>query len=122
MIDEKSVKLAAALNRETVNKNIKWHMTDAPQALTYANNDIMQMVYWTVYNERKIVIFKKQYRHYFDEEEWTWAEGLSLCIVTEDFRLIWENDEQSQALRDLYKNVTKQASGFYELLDDLLNN
>lgn len=122
MIDEKSVKLAAILNRETVNKNITWHVNDAPDTLTYASNDILQVIYWTVFKNKKIVLFKKQYRHYFDEDEWTWAEGLSLCIVSDDFKPLWENDEQSQALRDLYKNVTKQASGFNDLLDDLINN
>ena len=121
MIDEKSVKFAVALNRETVNKNITWHAMDAPETFTYANNDIMQVIYWTEYKAKKVVIFNKQYRHYFDEEEWSWSDRLVLCIVSDDFKQLWTNEEQSQALRDLYKTVTKQASGFNELLDDLLS-
>ncbi|WP_276971012.1 hypothetical protein [Tatumella ptyseos] len=121
MADERSIKLAAALNRETVNNNITWHVMDAPETLTIATNDIMQVIYWAKYKDKKMVIFSRQYRYYFDEDEWTWAEGLVLSIVSNDFKQIWADYEESQALRDLYKTVTKQASGFNDLLDDLLS-
>ncbi|MFJ5398444.1 hypothetical protein [Pectobacterium sp. CHL-2024] len=121
MIDEKSISLAVALNKETVRKNITWHVDDAPANLTFGSNNILQVIYWADYKNKRIVIYNHQYRHYLDDVEWTWGDGIVLCIVTNDFKPIWKNEEQSQALRDLYASVTKQAAGFHDLLGDLLN-
>ncbi len=120
MIDEQSIALAVSLNRETVRKNIIWEVIDAPFNLTNGSEDIVQVVYWTIYSGKKIVIYNRQYRHYFDEEQWSWSDGLVLAIVSEDFKPLWMNYEPSQALGDLFKTVTKQASGFNDLLDELL--
>ncbi|MGL9611008.1 hypothetical protein [Escherichia coli] len=60
-------------------------------------------------------------RYYFDEHEWSWAEGLVLAIVTPSYKTLWETFEQTQALRDLFNSVSKQASGFNDIVEDLLN-
>ena len=119
---DKTTTLIVAINRDTIEKKLTWTAIDAPIELTAGSEDRISIVYWTDYKERKVVIYTRKYKNYFDESEWAWAEGVVLAIVTPDFKTLWETDEQTQALRDLFSSVSKQASGFNDLLDDLLNS
>jgi hypothetical protein len=121
MTDNKTTKLAVALNKETVRKNIAWKVMDAPSTFIEGTDDIIQVIYCTKFKDKNIVIYNRQHRHYYDELEWTWSGGVILSVVTDNYKPIWKSDEQSQALWDLYNNVTKQAAGINELLDDLLD-
>ncbi|MDE8814531.1 hypothetical protein VC885_13155 [Citrobacter freundii] len=120
MADNKTTKLAVALNKETVRKNIEWKVMDAPKPFTEGTDDILQVIYSTKFKDKNIVIYNRQYKYFYDVDEWNWSEGIILAIVTDNFKPIWKSDEQSQALWDLYSNVTRQAAGVNKLLDDLL--
>lgn len=120
MADNKTTKLAVALNKETVRKNIEWKVMDAPKPFTEGTDDILQVIYSTKFKDKNIVIYNRQYKYFYDVDEWNWSEGIILSIVTDNFKPIWKSDEQSQALWDLYSNVTRQAAGVNKLLDDLL--
>ena len=121
MFSEKTTKLVVALNRETVEKKLKWSALDAPDTLTLGNEDVIHIIYWTDYKASRFIVYNRKYKHYYDEFEWSWSEGPVIAIVTEDFKVLWESYEQTQALRDLYYNVTKQASGYNDILDELLS-
>ncbi|MWT70550.1 hypothetical protein [Escherichia coli] len=121
MHNDKTTKLIVSLNKLTVQKMINWMAIDAPENLVNGTQDIIQVVFHTKYKEKDFVIYSRKYRYYFDEHEWSWAEGLVLAIVTPSYKTLWETFEQTQALRDLFNSVSKQASGFNDIVEDLLN-
>ncbi|MBZ1747095.1 hypothetical protein ACYA8F_26265 [Klebsiella pneumoniae] len=121
MYNDKTTKLVVSLNKLTVQKSINWTVIDAPENLVNGTQDIVQVVFHTKHMEKDFVIYNRKYRYYFDEHEWSWAEGIVLAIVTPSYKIIWETHDQTQALRDLYSSVSKQASGFNDIVDDLLN-
>lgn len=121
MYNDKTTKLVVSLNKLTVQKSINWTVIDAPENLVNGTQDIVQVVFHTKHMEKDFVIYNRKYRYYFDEHEWSWSEGIVLAIVTPSYKTIWETHDQTQALRDLYSSVSKQASGFNDIVDDLLN-
>ncbi|MFL3320445.1 hypothetical protein [Klebsiella michiganensis] len=121
MYNDKITKLVVTLNKLTVQKSISWQAIDAHENLTNGTQDILQVVFHTTYSEKHFIIYNRKYRHYFDEHQWSWAEGIVLAIVTPSFKILWETYVQTQALRDLYSSVSKQASGFDDIVDELLN-
>ncbi|MDQ2130638.1 hypothetical protein R4I72_18080 [Leclercia adecarboxylata] len=121
MYSDKTIKLVVLLNKLTVQKSLEWTVFDAPKSLTEGTEDKIQIIFHTNYKEKDFVIYNRKFRHYIDEYEWSWTEGIVLAIVTPDFKPIWEMYEQTQALRDLFNSVSKQASGFDDFVDELLN-
>ncbi|MDI6951971.1 hypothetical protein QMN49_11040 [Escherichia coli] len=121
MHNDKTTKLIVSLNKLTVQKMINWMAIDAPENLVNGTQDIIQVVFHAKYKEKDFVIYSRKYRYYFDEHEWSWAEGLVLAIVTPSYKTLWKTFEQTQALRDLFNSVSKQASGFNDIVEDLLN-
>ncbi|EIX1616019.1 hypothetical protein MJ669_004020 [Cronobacter sakazakii] len=121
MHNDKTIKLVVSLNKLTVQKSIEWTVLDAPENLIEGTEDIIQVVFHANFKGKDFVLYNRKYRYYLDEHEWAWAEGLVLAIVTPTYKPIWETYEQTQALRDLFNSVTKQASGFNDFVDELLN-
>jgi hypothetical protein len=121
MTNDKALKLVVALNKETIQDNIKWVALNAPETFTEGSSDIIHIIYKSKFKDFLFALYQRRYRHYFDEDAWSWGEGLVLAIINENDKVLWDTYEQSQALRDLYNSVTKQASGFNNILDDLLS-
>lgn len=120
--DTDATKLYVKLNKLTITKLIRWELAENVEPLIEASEDRIQTVYWTLHGGKKLAIYLRKYKHFFDEFDWAWAEEVQFAIVTEDFYILWKSRGNDQALTDLYETVSRQASGFYELFDDLLNS
>lgn len=117
MYYDQTTKLLVKLNKITAENEITWEAIDAPRGLTDANEDVIHIMYWTDYKEKKLAIYLRKYKHFYDEFDYHWSEGIVFSIVNENFKTLWDYYEQTQALRDLYESVAKQASGFDDLFD-----
>ncbi|EMA8651640.1 hypothetical protein [Cronobacter malonaticus] len=119
--DETETKLYVRLNKETVKKLIKWEAIEAPSNFTEASEDIVDTLFLLEYKGKKLALYLRKYKYFLDEERWVWGEDPELAIVTDKLKILWNSKNSSQALRDLYETVTRQASGFNDLINDLLN-
>lgn len=120
--DTDATKLYVKLNKLTSGKKIQWKLAENVESLISASDDRIQTVYWALHSGKKIAIYLRKYKYFLDDSNWVWAEEVQFSIVNENFDILWKSRGNDQALIDLYETVSRQASGFYDLFDDLLNS
>ncbi|EDF9812424.1 TPA: hypothetical protein ACU94I_001054 [Klebsiella aerogenes] len=121
MYQDKSIKLILALNKNTKNKSLLWSAIDTPLSFDDGTEDRIPVLYVCNYKEKTLALYLRRYKYFYDEHDFYWAEKKCLSIINDQYQILWESDEQGQAINDLYSTVTEQASGIDDLLNDLLD-
>ena len=119
---EKVGKLLTTLIRETTEGNVIWSVTDVPEALSYATEASVPLYLQTKYNSKIIGIYDIRIRNYTDIDDFHWVEEIGFCIVDEKGRVIWELNQSSPALRDLFNTARLQAAGIDDLLGEMVDD
>ncbi|AEG99327.1 TPA: hypothetical protein PCX98_004362 [Klebsiella aerogenes] len=115
-------KLYVKLSRETSEDKLVWKIVLSKDfiALTEANEDRIGAVYTCDYKGKKLAIYLRKYKHFFDDVEWAWTEEPQLAIVTDNYEVLWKSRYCDSTLINLYEIVSRQGSGFNDLIDDLI--
>ncbi len=121
-IESKTAQLVTKLMRETAEGSVSWKVEDVPDALWKGTESIIPLYLQTNYKGTRIGIYEVRSKHFYDEPEYYWTEGLGLCVVDPYGKVTWESREYSPALQSLYETAREDASGIDNILDDLLND
>jgi len=121
-IESKTAQLVSKLMRETSEGLVSWKVEDAPDALWRGTETIIPLYLQTNYKGTVIGIYEVRSKHFYDEHDFHWSEGLGLCVVDRFDKVIWESNEYSPALQSLYETAREDASGINDILDNLLND
>lgn len=120
--DTKTAQLITKLIRETAKGNIEWEVKDAPDSLNYETEQSVPLFLQTEYKGRLLGVYDLRIKSFYDEHAFYWSEGIGFCIVDKAGRVLWESNEHSPALLDLFNTAREQASGIDDILDDLLSD
>jgi hypothetical protein len=120
--ESKAAQLITKLIRETAKGNVKWEVEDAPRSLNNETEQSVPLYLQTKYKGKVLGVYDLRTKHFTDEEVFHWSEGIGFCIVDERGRVVWENQERSPALLDLFNTAREQASGIDDILDNLLDD
>lgn len=118
--ESKTLLLATQLIRETVNGLVKWKIKEPPRALIEATERVVPLYLETEYKGKLLGVYDIRSKSFYDEHAFYWSESIGLCVVDNQGRVLWESDEYTQALLDLYNIAREQVSGVNNILDDLL--
>ncbi len=121
-IESKTSKLITKLMRETINGNVSWQVMEPPSALDEATERVIPIYLQAKYKNTFVGIYEVRSKSFYDEHSFYWTESIDFCIVNEEGKVIWEANEYSPALLDLFNTAREQASGIDDLLDDLLED
>jgi len=119
--ESKITKLITKLIRETSKRDVIWVIRDAPRALNRDTEKSVPLFLQTEYKGKLLGIYDARSKDFYDEHSFYWSESIGFCILDKQDRVIWESDEYSQALLDLFNTAREQASGIDNILDDLLD-
>ena len=119
--ENKTAQLITKLIRETAKDNVKWEVEEAPRSLNYETESSVPLYLQAEYKGKLLGIYDHRSKHFTDVDEYYWSESIGFCIVDTDGRVIWESNEYSPALLDLFNTAREQASGIDDILDDLLS-
>ena len=120
--DTKTAQLITKLIRETAKGNIKWEVKDAPDSLNYETEQSVPLYLQAEYKGKLLGIYDLRTKSFYDEHAFYWSESIGFCIVDRMGQVIWESNEYSPALLDLFNTAREQASGIDDILDDLLSD
>lgn len=120
--ESKTAQLITKLIRETSKGNVQWEVRDAPRALNQATEQVVPLYLQTQYKGKFLGVYEVRTKSFYDEHEFYWSEGLGFCVVDNQGRVVWESNEYSPALQDLFNTAREQASGIDDILDDLLGD
>lgn len=119
--ENKTAQLITKLIRETSKGNIKWVVKDAPRSLNYETENSVPLYLQADYKGKLLGIYDIRSKYFTDVDEYYWSESIGFCIVDSQGRVIWQANEKSPALFDLYNTAREQASGINDIIDDLLD-
>jgi len=119
-VNEKSLKLIIKLTRETAKNSMLWQVKSPPKSLTYATDDEIFTYFYASYKDKVVAIFVRKYKHYHDEDDFSWSERNVFAVLDYQDRVLIEFDQYSPALTDLFTIVREKVSNLDGLLDDLL--
>lgn len=120
--DSKAVKLITKLIRETASGKVQWEVTEPPSALNEATESVVPIYLQAKYKDVIIGVYEIRTKGFYDEHDFYWSESIGFCIVDPKGRVVWEANEYSPALLDLFNTAREQASGIDDILDDLLGD
>ena len=109
--------LITLLLRDTLNSSLTWSVETAPYSLRQATEAYVPLYLTTTFRGTYIGIYERRNKHFTDVDEFYWMETLGICIIQGADDVVWQVEENSPALLELYELAREQASG----LNDLLN-
>lgn len=119
-IENKAEQLVILLTRETYSGSVLWQNTPPPSGLSTATEDFYPLFLQADYKGTSIGLFQRRYKYFFDEHEFYWCEDIGMCVVGEYGSVLWQYNERSSALNNLFEAAREQASGIGGILDNLL--
>lgn len=120
--ENKSAQLITKLIRETAKGNVRWSVEEAPRSLNYETERSVPLYLQTEYKDKILGVYDLRSKHFTDVDEYYWSESIGICIVDDKGRVVWELNEYSPALLDLFNTAREQAAGIDDILDDLLSD
>jgi len=120
--ENKTAQLITKLIRETSKGHVRWEVKDAPRALNHDTEQSVPLYLQTKYKGKLLGVYDLRTKSFHDEHEYYWSESIGFCIVDDHGRVVWEANEYSPALLDLFNTAREQASGIDDILDDLLGD
>ncbi|MBF57557.1 hypothetical protein KF947_19215 [Halomonas sp. FeN2] len=114
--DNQKDQLITQLIRETISGHVRWSARTPPYSLNQATESYVPLYLETTYKETRIGIYEIRDKHFTDVDEFYWAENLGFCIVLEPEVVVWQIEEYSPALKELFNMARYHASGISNLL------
>ena len=109
--------LITQLLRETLGKNISWSVVSPPYSLAQATESYVPVYLETNYKSTRIGVYEIRNRNYTDYDEFYWSDSLGICIVHDpNDVVVWQVEEYSPALSELFQLAREQASGLNNIL------
>lgn len=108
--------LVTQLIRETVSGSIVWQVLTPPYSLCQATENVVPLYLECQYKGARIGVYEVRQKNFTDVDEYYWSENLGICIVNEQNIVVWQAEEYSPALRELFQMVRHQASGIRNIL------
>lgn len=119
-IDQRIEKLIVLLTRESSEGRLLWGSSEVPSLLTQGTEDIYPIFLVAEYNDKKLGLFLRKYQYYYDEHDYSWSQEIGLCVLDNKGSMLWEYNERSAALANLFEVARQQASGINDIMKDLL--
>jgi len=120
-VEDKAEKLIIQLTRETYENKVKWHARDAPINLEFGTEHIFPLYLEATYKKTIVGLFQRKYKCFHDEHDYSWSEEIGFCVLDNEERILWEYNDRSAALVNLFEAAREQASGINDILDGLLS-
>lgn len=114
--DRRKNMLITQILRETLHDQLHWHLSTTPATLTQATGKVIPLYLETDFRGKRFGVYQSRYKHFTDVEANQWSENIGLCIIQDSEVVIWQVEEPSHALHELFKLAREQASGIPELL------
>ncbi|RFZ95180.1 hypothetical protein D0C36_06535 [Mucilaginibacter conchicola] len=121
MNNSKAYKIVAKFNRDTKEGKIVWSITrEKPSSLSGSEN-LIDDVFVTQVLEKKLRLYRFQYKSYYDEDIYEWVDKYRLEFVG-----IWGNSEWTfpyeMPIFDLYESVRYKVSNIDKFMEDFLGD
>ncbi len=118
-MEDKASKLLGQVLRATYSGSISWRLSNAPVSVTRATDNFVPVFLEADYKGNVIVVYEERYKHWTDEENYTWTSGIRFGLYV-DGAVVTEFVKWSPLLRQLYEEAKKNASGVESIIDNML--
>lgn len=115
-ITNEKEQLITQLIRETLARSVTWSAQQPPYSLRTATENFIPLYLQCQYKNRTIGIYELRQKYFTDEESYFWTDSLGICIVQDDNYVIWQIEEYSPSLKELFQLARHQAAGIRDLL------
>lgn len=108
--------LITQMIRETVSGGVSWSVRNPPYSLSQATENFVPLYIECQYKNTRIGVYEVRQKNFTDVDEYYWGENLGICIVQPPDIVVWQAEEYSPALRELFQMARHQASGIRNIL------
>lgn len=108
--------LVTHLLRESISGAVSWRVVKAPYSLSQATENFVPLYLECLYKGARIGVYEVRQKNFTDVDEFYWNQNLGICIVQDPETVVWQAEEYSPALRELYQTARHQASGIRNIL------
>lgn len=115
-IENEKDQLVIQLTRETIENNLQWNIEPVPLYFSKGTDKVVHVFYQSKFKGVNVGLYEVRYQEFTDVDEYHWAENLGICIISNDDKVVWNEEEYSPALRELFQMAREQASGLSRLI------
>jgi len=121
--DDKTITLLVKLNRLTSLGKINWRAEPPPRSIIRGTDDHIPIYMSAIYKGRTFGLFLQRYQSYDGEHDRLyWSERIVLAIIDQEENVLWEIENSSSALHDLFETVRRKVARVDDIIDDLIND
>jgi len=118
---EKAIAFLVKLNRLTSTGKLDWDIRDAPKTLTRGTDNHISIFLYATYRGEHFGLFERRIQAYDGEHErFYWTGEIVLALLDYEDNVVYEIQEKTPALYDLFEAARRQASNFDDVIDNLL--
>jgi hypothetical protein len=117
---DKLLSVIAKLNELTQEGDLKWYAVPNPESLDVGTDKKPTAVYETKYKDKRLRIYREEYKYWYDEDRWEWSSKIILAFVDKNNQNAWEFPDVA-GLADLYDSVRYQGAGVDQFIKDMLS-
>mgnify|MGYP006091468157 CR=1 FL=1 len=119
-MESKYIKTVLKLNRLTKENELIWETSRFDPNSISGTERMVGNAFVTTANDKQIRLYKFEYRHYTDEDEFFWAPDFRLEFIDSRGNGSWQFPDD-RTITDLYETVTYKTSGAEEFVDGFLD-
>lgn len=114
-------RLLGEITKATVSSKLSWELRTPPKGLEAGTNDIFPVYMQVLYKSQSIGLYERRYKEYFsDFDSFLWTSRIGLVFIDSAGRVVWEYEEPSVALSNLFQVARESASGVDSIVSRLL--
>lgn len=118
--EDKASKLVGQVLRATYSGSILWRLSSPPASLTRATDNFVPVFLEADYKGKVIVVYEERYKHWTDEENFTWGAGVRFGVFLGN-TVVTEFVKWSPLLRQLFEAAKNNATDVDSLIDNMLD-
>ena len=108
-------------NRDTKEDKIKWEAVQGDPSSLGGTERLKGNVFKTRVLDKKIRLYRFEFRYYYEEELWQWQEGLRLEFIDGNNNTEWEFPAD-RTIQDLYDTVSYKTAKAEDFFSAYLND
>lgn len=118
--EDKASRLITQILRATYSGSIAWQLSSPPASLTRATDSFIPLYLEAEYKGKTIVIYEERYKHWTDEENFTWGAGIRFGFNVGG-TVVSDVVKWSPLLRKLFEAARDNAADVDSIIDDMLD-
>lgn len=110
MRDRLAGNLILKLIEETSRRSIAWSIEEVPEWFGGDSDEVINLFLVTSYRQQRIALYEARFRHFIDEQNFSWLSNVRIALLDNAGRLLWRYEGDDKELQELFQDARRSLA------------